>query len=493
MLFPVWSDLGEITPSQRNTWEGEFALRQKYRSYYTGDVFKTKVPDESGTSEDSPELYPVGVNIVKMMSLAIADSIFGEWDEDIVRFEPRQDSEITASELEGMKLANLILSQSAAPNLLWEMALDREIYGGAPIKISPDFGSLGRIKLSRVPLDSFYPIWDPDDPDKLLELYIVIEMTKEQAKAKYGYDGSKDIIQRIEHWTLTKYETLIDKHPVNQFSGFNPWGMIPYEYIPRLRSTHWWGDSLTEELIRPQDEINMRLADLGDAINYNAQPTRYGYNLPKTFNTDNYPVGPNMFWDLGRVLGASPPPFVGVLESKNPIPQGTFDYVNFLYDWSRTSAFAPPIAFGEDDGGGQRSGITLEIRMMPLVKSIRRSRSYLASGLVRAMKKAAIILGQKDFADIPKMGVRKLAHGALVPRFAPLLPRDQAAVTDMVVKLLSTTPPTISIETAVKVLGFGTSEIDRIMGMLVQDKLYQRAQSAFGTTGINSGSGNAPG
>jgi hypothetical protein len=491
-MFPVWSDLGDISSETRSGWEKEISIRSKYKEYFTGNVFKAKVPDEHSSHEDAPELYPLGINLVKTMCLAITDSIFGEWDEDIVRFESRKDTQLDDNEEAASKLAGQILDNSYSGSMLWEIALDREIYGGGAIKISPDFSSLGRIKFTRIPIDSFYPVWDPDDIDRIIELYIVVKMTKEQARNKYGYDGSKNEILRIEHWTLQKYETTIDGKRINSFTGKNPWGFIPVEYIPRYRSTHWWGDALTEDLMRPQDELNMRLADMGEAINYNAQPTRYGYNLPRTFNSNNFPVSPNAMWDLGRVIGASPEPKVGILEASNPLPSGTFEYINFIYNWARVSSFAPPIIFGEDDGGGQRSGITLEIRMLPLIKAVRRSRSYLSVGLIRAMKKAAKILIQKDFTGMPKMGLRRLSEGSLTPRFAPLLPRDQAAITDMVVKLMSTTPPSLSIETAVKILGLGTSELDRIEGMLLQDNLYKRAGVSL-VPGMDSGTGVAPG
>ena len=120
----------------------------------------------------------------------------------------------------------------------------------------------------------------------------------------------------------------------------------------------------------------MRLGDISEAINYNAHPVRYGYNLPRAFNTANFPLSPDSLWDLGRVIGNSPEPTVGMLEAKEAVHDSSFTYLNFLYDWTRTSTFAPPIAFGEDNGGGQRSGATLEIRMLPLIKATRRSRAY---------------------------------------------------------------------------------------------------------------------
>jgi hypothetical protein len=242
-------------------------------------------------------------------------------------------------------------------------------------------------------------------------------------------------------------------------------------YIPRLRTNLFWGDAITPDIIPVQDELNMRLADIGDAINYNSHPIRHGYNMPRAFNAKNFPLGPEQFWDLGRVMGNSPPPTVGLLEAKNPVPEKAFEFVQFIYDWSRTSAFAPPIAFGEDQGGGQRSGRTLEIRMWPLMRATRRSRGYMASGIKRIMKVASVILAQKNFPNISQHEIARSVDGSVVPDFWPLMPKDQAAIVDEVVKLLSTTPPSISLDTAEVILGRGPAEVERIMAMVTNPDL----------------------
>jgi hypothetical protein len=48
------------------------------------------------------------------------------------------------------------------------------------------------------------------------------------------------------------------------------------------------------------------------------------------------------------------------------------------------------------------------------------------------------------------------------------------------------------LETAVKILGYGTNEIDRIEGMLIQDNLYKRAGKSK-VPGMDPGTGAAPG
>ena len=86
--FPDYSDLGKVTSATRSTWEAEYSRRAKFRYYYDGAVFEDRVPTEESADPDAPKLYPVGINLVKMLCQAMADSTFGEWEEDIMRFDP---------------------------------------------------------------------------------------------------------------------------------------------------------------------------------------------------------------------------------------------------------------------------------------------------------------------------------------------------------------------------------------------------------------------
>lgn len=488
---PNWSDLSNASPTTRLTWANETTIRNRYRSYFDGTIFQTKVPVETDSGEEAPLMYPVGINLVKMLCTAMADSAFGEWDEHVLSFEIPQDEDPSPANKSASLLANTILSNSKFNTLAWEMELDRNIYGGAPMRIAPDLTAPGHIRWSRIMVNNFYPVFDPDDPDEIMEAYVVTGITREQARLKYGINpegkANTDVLTRVEKWNRQEYTNTIEGIRIDQFSGINPWHIVPFVYTPRLRTSHVWGDSLAEDIIPVQDELNARIADVGDAVNYDTHPIKWSRNLQKAFIDKNFPVGPNVMWDLGKAIGSNPPPEVGILEAKNPVPPGTFEYIKFLYDWTRTSSFAPPIAFGEDTGGGQRSGITLELRMWPLIKAIRRGRSYLSESMKKALKISAIMLSQKSFSDVSTYAIDRLMKGALVPRYATIMPRDQAAIVDEVVKRFSTTPPTLSLETAVKKLGDGTAEVEKITSMLENDEFYQRVAPANSFGGPNGG------
>lgn len=447
---------------------------ERYRYYFDGDVLKEEVQTELPQDTEVPLVFPAGMNLVKLLSLAQADSAFGNYDELPIQFGVRQDQPVSDADTAAIELAHSILEHSNGGPMLWEHELERNVYGGGALKVSAIL-QYPYVRWSRVPKDSFYPIYDPEDPDSLLECYIVVNMTREQAMAKYGYEAKQgqEIVQRVEHWTKMFYENFLDGNKIDVFSGVNPWGLVPFSYTPRYRMTHWWGEALTKDVIPVQDELNMRIGDIGDAINYNAHPVRWGMNLPRDFNAKNYPIGSNSFWNLGRAIGNSPEPKVGILEAGAAVQPGVFEYLNFIYDWSRVSSFAPPIAFGEDDGGGQRSGVTLEIRMWPLIKSIRRSRTYLSGSIKNMLFISGTILRQKSMRDVPSRAVESFLKGNIVPRYHNVLPRDQSAAVDEVVKLLGTEPKGISLETSQAILGRGTGEVGRIKEMLKDKELIK--------------------
>ncbi|MGD0002878.1 MAG: phage portal protein [Anaerolineaceae bacterium] len=475
LYFPDWSDLAKVSNEMRNAWETEVSLREIYRSYFDGDIFRRPVDVELPQDEEPPLEFPVGINLVRMLCTAQADAAFGEWSDQVISFEVRRDEAADDASKAAASLLSDILYGSNGNSLLWELELDRNIFGGAAMKITPNLPSLGHIKWSRVPTQNFFPIWDPDDDNELLEVYALTMMSQEQALAKYGLTSTAEIVWRVEHWTREKYTNHIDGQEISALSGVNPWGVVPFVYIPRMRTTSWWGDALSADVTRCQDELNRRVADMGDSINYNAHPVYWGYNLPRNFNAKNYPLGPNAMWDMGRVLGSSPPPSVALLEAKAPIPQGAFDYVQFLYDWSRTSSFSPPITFGEDSGGGQRSGVTLEIRMWPLIKALKRSSAYMVEAVSRAARISSKILAQKSISDVPARALDRINKSVVVPVIAPVLPRDHQTVVDEVVKLFSTEPKGISLETAQKELGRGPGEVDRIKAMMGDETLIPPA------------------
>ena len=65
----------------------------------------------------------------------------------------------------------------------------------------------------------------------------------------------------------------------------------------------------------------------------------------------------------------------------------------------------------------------------------------------------------------------RLRDGSLIPNYWPILPQDQSAIVDRVVKLLSSKVPAASMPTVLGMLNMGPSELERIKEML-QDPVF---------------------
>lgn len=465
-----YGDLSQVSPQLRSTWDAVRATHEKAASYYSGDIFRKTVETEVGEN-GAPLMYPVGLNLVKMLVLAMTDATYGEWENprQVVLFKHSSPSDASALEKAAIEYATVLLEDSNAASMLWELEFDRNLFGAGVLRIKPELKYRAHVRWLKIPLDGFYPVFDPADPDVLLECWHVTQILPEQARLIYGAsvgEGGEPII-KAEHWTPGAYETTIDRKRVDNYSGVNPWGVVPFVYIPRMRTLDWFGESMAEDIYASQDEINARIADAGEALNYHAHPVFWGKNLPASFDSKNFPLDPSAMWDLGRTRGTGhDAPEVGMLQAESPVAESTFKYIQFLYDWTRTAADAPPIAFGEDNGGGQRSGVTLEIRLWPMLKALRRSRAYASTGLSRALQITGEILRQKQFSNVDPGVAELLRTRRITPVFNQILPRDQAAIVDEVVRLLSTNPPAISLESAQMALGRGESEVSRIVKMM---------------------------
>ncbi len=466
-----YGDLAKVSPYLRSSWDAAQLARDKAVRYYSGEIFKTQVETETG-EDGAPLLYPVGLNLVKMLVLAMTDAAYGEWEDPrkVLMFRASSDRDTTDIEKKAIEYATSLLEDSNAASMLWELEFDRNLLGAGVLRILPDLPRRAHVRWLKLPLDGFYPVFSPADPDELLECWQLTALLPEQAKQLYGLsETGNSTIVKVEHWTKSSYETTVDGKRMDLYSGVNPWGVVPFVYIPRMRTIDWWGESMADDIYAPQDEINARIADAGEALNYHSHPVFWGKNLPAGFDSKNFPMTPSAMWDLGRDrAGSHGSPEVGMLQASNPVAESVFKYVQFLYDWTRTEASAPPIAFGEDNGGGQRSGVTLEIRLWPMLKAIRRSRAYATTGFAKALQITGQILGQKSFSDVPTGVADVLASRRLTPVFNQVLPRDQSAIVDEVVRLLSTPIPAISLESAQMALGRGEAEVARIVKLMSQ-------------------------
>jgi len=429
-------------------------ISEKYYThwrYFSGAVFEETV--SSAETGKEPLKYPLKINLVKTMCLMHASTLWGQWEENEKPFF-----------FDTTEKAKRVLDSAFknARSLAMRQAIAMPVFGGTVWGIKP---TIGDIRVWDVAPDFFYPVWDPTDYTHLLEVFIAFMIPAQTARLRYSYSGnSHDKILYVEHWTEQTYEVTVGGEPAKfpgttiSMAGKNPYGIIPYEYIPRIRiSGQFYGLSLAEDIEGIQDEFNLRLADIGDAVSAATHSQAWVRNLVRS--QKDMAFSPDIIMNLGMEVPGHNPPEMGRLPAPE-VPQSTEHFLNFMLDMSRTATFIPPVAFGEDEGS-QRSGLTLVIRMWPLVQQIKMARAELMDGLESLARKILKVARVKGIYSGKDVDVKVKLH--------PIMPRDRQDLVTEVVTLFGSS--LISPESALEKLGVSESDVPEELGRIKQ---YQK-------------------
>lgn len=365
---------------------------EKYLYYAQGDVFQALADPEN---PESTFRYPLKFNLVASFCEKAAAHLFGQWEGQIVRFaaqplkknheepsaEARRIAKVLTDDLSDIWLDNDMNT------LLAEAAMNGQVLGGVWLRAHRNILADRDIVQALLPT-AVFPVMSAESYMEPSEVIIAYPIDREEAMARYGiqlpntYDH---LVLYHEHWTPSTFALYIDKTLVDRKP--NPYGVIPLEYFPRYRfGGDFYGRALTEGILGLQDEINLRLADIGDGINYNMHPIKALTNFKGRL--DDLPNGPDAVWDLGQSLGNSEPK-AQILEGHGNYPQA-MDFVNALLELAQDVGHLPAISFGRDEGS-QRSGMTLHIRFMPLTQIMQWTRLYWGSAFAKFNRKLAWI------------------------------------------------------------------------------------------------------
>lgn len=342
------------------------AQHEKYRiwgDYFTGEVLNEKIPAPDGTPK---EKYPIKINICKPIAMIHSYTVTGEWSEDVFSW---QSASGEANE-KHIEYLNDIGLRSGINSLYIKQVLTHTVYGGMIWRITTDEGG---IRWTSVPPEAFFPIYSTLD-DELIECMIAVQIPAREAQIRWGMDVREDYVTYFEHWTtescvIRVNNVIVEKRPTID-------KIIPYVYIPRVNlSGERYGISVIEDLRGIQDELNARLADMGDAVVRESHKDMVVSGIPNGLKGIDRRGG---IIDLGSGIGGIQPKVHDY--KKAEIPAGTHDFITTLIDFSRYAGGTPPVAFGVDEGS-QRSASTLAYRMWPLIQAGRSNRAFIVDGM----------------------------------------------------------------------------------------------------------------
>lgn len=498
-------------------WNWQRERYDEYWRWFTGEVWD--VVDPGTRTKDAKEIlrYPLQINLIKTAILRQNYVLFGEVPDGpdplvptrvIVRKANMQDAKpipiedkARAAGVEG--LINDVWVQNSGRTTQLESGLTQGILGGTvyrvgwdPDRIDDDFYG---ITLEMTLPDFFLPVWNSRMPDELLECFVVWRVPAREAELIYGFTAESSEEGNplyIEHWTKDEVHITIGGMDVAVGDGDdeivyaegtpNPFGFIPFVYIPRERSGSYYGISAIDDLEGLTKEYNARMADIGDVIHETSHRQTYMRNV----------TGSPHVRDLGGVLkavdigntrpGATDKPEVWSDEPPG-LHEGFMSYPELLRRQIGRDGFIPPVSEGEDEGS-QRSALTLAFRMWPITSKIRAIRSYWNVGLTQIAKMICKIAILKEI-DVNSLGVmtKETMKGlSMYQSWSPMIPRDREQIVNEVI--LATQSEILSPLTGLEILHFVNDPADELQRV----KDWLTFQATIVAAGVPAKPGNTP-
>jgi hypothetical protein len=241
--------------------------------------------------------------------------------------------------------------------LLWEIGQQGGVSGDIFMKVAyeePYVDSIGRPHPGRariIPLNPAhcFPEFHPHDRSRLLRF-----------KLKYRFwgtslEGTRQVFTYVELLTdevIEEYvnDELIDSRP-------NPLGVIPIASAPNLIvSSSPWGLSDIQEIISLNRELNEKITELSDIINYHSAPV----TVITGAKASNLEKGPRKVWG-GLPKDAS----VTNLKSEADIA-GILAYTEMLKRTMHEMTGVPETALGQEQPISNTSAAALAILYLPL-------------------------------------------------------------------------------------------------------------------------------
>lgn len=403
---------------------------------------------------------PLMINYVKAIVDKQNSYLWGQWQQTgkIVDWRVRPRTSDNPEDDTSKVIAqyhNDLLAANDRETLLWSGGHNNGVYGDTIFRLRWD--PIER----RVVIENLLPEWvhfrwSVTNMNQLTEAIVSFPIDRMDAKEQYGTSGNPAINYNLinpdyisgfgvfwEHWTPLTYRQWIDDVLIQE--GPNPYaltddqgnvvqpGPIPFIHIPNMRvggEFYGWGDA--EAILYLQDELNRRMADVGDALNNFAHPV----TLLKNFKgeSDTLYVGPDAVWEMGEGDAE-------YLQWKGS-PPTLFEYIQKIQDIMYDTANMPDIAFGRmvkgSSGGGSKgmSGIALQIALMPVIERATTKRIFWTLGLKRLVHLCTFIQAIMDPSSLP-FSYRQYANYDIEPVFATILPKDRLQTVNENVALAS--------------------------------------------------------
>lgn len=427
-------------------WE---TLKAKYTVEY-GWFTGTSLANEMDVAGKPLDKYPVRLNPIETTVLKHATALFGQYSETegpLVApvFTEKTSGSGSAPNPALKDLEDIIKTAWAESNGRTTMMMNgisSQIFGGCVFRLRFAPVDLMRtlpVAIDRVETYEFYGMLAPGEQYLLSEAWVLREITSQEA---YQYNvkvGENEPAYWIEKWTNTDYEISINGKPIEwpgyenfESKGPNPYGFVPFVYIPHWRDHGIWGTSEVDKLLGLVKEMNLRIADFGDAVSADS----HNYVVMKDVSGTPQIVKLGIGLEVISLQGT--PSFSGAEKQadmyelhKPSASQPMSDLINTLWKEYQRVTHNPDVLYGEE-GGSQRSSDSLLVKAWPAVSHAEMERVFWTDGLNLLTKMMMKILSLAGVA-LPEVSSRT----KLSQNWPAILPKEREALVNEVVNRMS--------------------------------------------------------
>lgn len=441
----TWNDLStspfslqDIEGFPYTVYEDQITRYEEAESWYKGIALSNQ-PEFSGSQVD---LYPLRLNPLLGTVMKHAYMLFGEVQDDgrpLVY--PRmvlEDKGTKDTAAKAESTLNHVWWENSGRSIMMENGILSQIYGGCVFKAtyvpweSKEYGGWRDIpiRIERINPKDFIGFPDAGDMNRLSEAWIIRQVPYQEA-IKWGYTGDDSLIWMVEHWLPKTIRVWMNGKPVIKrftdidyvYGGENPFGFIPIQYIPHVRSGDFLGVNAIDHLKGLVKELNLRFADYGDAVNDDAHSYVAMRNVQGSPQMKTIAEGLKVV-DLGsasNITSNEPEPDLFAV-GKQRAGTAMRDLVDELTNEYRRESFVPAVAEGEDEGS-QRSALTLATRFWPLTSHVGIERIFWSAGMDVFQTNLLKMMSIQNISGITE------SHTSMrmKQKWAPMLPRDREA------------------------------------------------------------------
>lgn len=417
----------------------EWSTMQEYYKtfddWYEGLPLEEKITDSDGNSVDK---YPVRINPIPNTCEKHAAVLLGNTLESIRNSGLPVDflADAGTAEEVSSKVRDVIVNsfkKTGSGALFVQNAIISQFMGGCVFRVKWNAEDEdNHVTVESVLPEEFFGIPKGGNMWELSCAWFVRKIDIVQAR-KMGYEGFfyDNEFYYVDYWDEDKHITRInDKEIVNEE---NPFGVVPFVYIPHLRVKNFIGRSIVNKSVQGIiREWNLRFADVGDAVSDDSHSLLVLRGVRGNIKPVTLPDGRKAI-DLGSAMGFggssdTQPELESVKSQVTSQPMINFN--TLLENRYREEVKHPAIADGKDEGS-QRSAATLVARMWPLISHIELERINWTTGLNVLAKMILTFCSKKNVYGITK----EEAKMDFTIKWSSPLPKDrEALISELVMR-----------------------------------------------------------